>query len=635
MPLLSTSDLTKYFGAEEIFSAVTLEVHPGDHIALVGANGTGKSTLLRVLVGELEPDGGQVQRARGLRLGYLPQVPDFAPEGTLWQAMTAVFADLIAMGEELRQLEQRMAEADEAARQTAMQRYGILLEAYEQQGGFTYETRIAQVLGGLGFSPDEYHRPIRQLSGGERTRALLARLLLEEPDLLLLDEPTNHLDIEGIAWLEETLREWRGACIVVAHDRAFLDGVANRVWELEGGRIQTYRGNYSAYVQQRAERRAQLLEAYEEQQAFIARTEDYIRRYMAGQRSTQAKGRLKRLENLERIERPVETPAMRMALSGGLRSGDLVLGMYDLAVGYDPAQPLVRVDEVELRRTQRAALVGPNGSGKTTLIRTLLGQVPPLRGRYRLGAAVYIGYFAQIQEAFDPEASVLDTLLAAGLSTVSEARHFLARYAFRGEDVFKPMGVLSGGERTRVALAILSLQHANFLLLDEPTNNLDIASQEVLEEVLSGFSGTILLVSHDRYLIRRLATHIWAIADGRLHVFEGYDAYAAWHEARKAGVSVPRPEAQAEAEEKARRLAERQQEKERQRLLARREKRLAELEATIAQHETRLKELTLALEQASRRQDVTQVTRLGQEYHQVQSRLDALIEEWSEVAAGA
>ncbi len=633
MPLLNTSDLSKYFGAEEIFAGVTVEVHPGDHIALVGANGTGKSTLLRVLVGQLEADGGQVVRARGLRLGYLPQIPDFAPEGTLWQAMTAVFADLLQMGEELRQLEHHMANPDEATRTEAMERYGALLEAYELRGGFTYEARIAQVLSGLGFKAEEFHRPVQQLSGGERTRALLARLLLEEPDLLLLDEPTNHLDIEGITWLEETLREWRGAFIVVAHDRAFLDGVANRIWELEAGRITTYRGNYSAYVQQRAERRAQQREAFEEQQAFIARTEDYIRRYMAGQRSAQAKGRLKRLESLERVERPTEGPTMRMALAGGLRSGDLVLGMYDLVVGYDPLHPLVSVEEVELRRTQRAALIGPNGAGKTTLIRTLLGQIPPLQGRFRIGAAVSIGYFAQIQEAFDPQATVLETLLDAGLSTVSEARNFLARYAFRGEDVFKTMGVLSGGERTRVALAILSLQHANFLLLDEPTNNLDIASQEVLEDVLSGFSGTILLVSHDRYLIQRLATQVWAIVDNRLHVFESYAAYHAWQEARKTG-AASRPDARLEAEQKARREAERQAERERQRLLARREKRLSELENAIAEQEKRLKELTQALEIASRRQDVTQVTRLGHEYHQVQTHLDALIEEWSEVAAG-
>lgn len=632
MPLLTTSNLTKYFGAEEIFAEVTLEVHAGDRIALVGANGTGKSTLLRVLVGELEPDGGQVARARGLRLGYLPQVPDFAPDGTLWQAMTAVFADVLAMGEELRRLEHHMADGDEAQRTEALQRYGTLLETYEQRGGFTYEARIAQVLSGLGFKPEEFHRPMQHLSGGERTRALLARLLLEEPDLLLLDEPTNHLDIEGITWLEETLREWRGAFIVVAHDRAFLDGVANRVWELENNRIQAYRGNYSAFVQQRAERRAQLLEAYEEQQAFIARTEDYIRRYMAGQRSAQAKGRLKRLEHIERVERVNDEPTMRLALQSTLRSGDLVLGMYDLAVGYDPAQPLVTVDEVELRRGQRAALIGPNGAGKTTLIRTLLGQLPPLRGRYRIGAAVIMGYFAQIQEAFDPQATVLETLLDAGLSTVSEARNFLARYAFRGEDVFKPMSVLSGGERTRVALAILSLQHANFLLLDEPTNNLDIASQEVLEQVLGGYSGTILLVSHDRYLIQRLATQIWAIVEGRLRVFESYAAYQAWQEARKAGGT--RPDTRAEAEAKARREAERQAAREQQRQLARREKRLAELENIIAEQEARLKELTLALEQASRRQDLAQVTRLGNEYHQVQTRLDALIEEWSEVAAG-
>lgn len=623
--------MSKYYGGDEIFVDLSCTVHAGEAIAFVGPNGSGKSTLLEILAGRLEPDAGDLFQARRSQLGYLPQRPDFDSGGTLWQAMEAVFHDLLEQAQELRRLEQRMASEDEGERARAMERYGVLLDAFERAGGYTYEHRIAQVLAGLGFEEDEFHKPVPHLSGGEKTRALLARLLLEEPDLLLLDEPTNHLDLEGIEWLEDQLKGWSGAIVVVAHDRAFLDAIAGHVWELERGTLYTYRGNYTAYMEQREERRSRQLAAYEAQQEHIERTESYIRRYMAGQRSAQAKGRLKRLEREERLERPPEElQNLNLDLNTNLRSGELVLGLYDLKAGYpDDEQPLVGVEELEIHRGERVALVGPNGSGKTTLLRTILEQIPPLAGRVRRGSAVRIGYFAQIQAHLDPERTVLRTLLDAGMVSLGEARSFLAQYGFRGEDVFKKVGVLSGGEGARVALAILALQRANFLLLDEPTNHLDLPSQEVLEEVLAAFEGAILMVSHDRYLIREIATQIWALRDHELHPFNSYHSYDLWHQLQREG-SV---EAQAAVrDERQRRDDERQRERARQRALARQQERLQTLEGEIHALEGRLQELTTALEIAGRAEDVDRVMKLGGEYRQVEARMNELLEEWAAVA---
>ena len=631
MALLSASGLAKYFGADEIFSDVSLTVNSGDRIALVGVNGCGKTTLLDIIAGVLEPDAGRVSHARDIRIGYLPQTPNFDSEGTLWEAMVAVFADLQAQQETLHHLEAQMASTDEVERETAMSRYGKLLEAFEQAGGFTYEARIGQVLGGLGFQKDEFTIPLAYLSGGEKTRALLARLLLEEPDLLLMDEPTNHLDIEGIEWLEEQLKNWSGGIIVVAHDRAFLDTIADRVIEMEFGSVDTYRGNYTAYARQRADRRHQQRIAYETQKQEIAKTEDYIRRYMAGQRTAQAKGRLRRLNRVERLDHPTEQIHIHMDLQTTLRSGDLVLGLYDLKVGYDANNPLLTVEEAEIRRRHRVALVGPNGSGKTTLLRTILRRIRPLTGRVRIGAAVRVGYFAQIQEHLIAGKSVLDTLLDAGMVSIAETRNFMARYGFRGDDVFKDVGVLSGGERARVALAILTLEKANFLLLDEPTNHLDIPSQEVLQEVISNFNGTVLLVSHDRYLIREIATQVWAIGGGKLHIFtEGYTEYAAWH--RDQRHSGGQAEDRRETEARMRREAERQAQRERERVLARQQRLLEALEAEIHALEGRMQELTTALDVAGRTQDVSRVSKLGTEYHQVEAELNQLLEEWADTA---
>jgi ATP-binding cassette subfamily F protein 3 len=622
MSVLTASNLAKSYGPHDIFEGISLEIPQGAKIALVGPNGSGKTTLLRLLVGLEQPTAGAVHRAKGLRVAYLAQHADFQGDGTLWKTMLGVFVELQAKAAELRRLEAEMADS---AADDVLQRYGEAMEAFELAGGYTYEQSIKQVLSGLGFDEDDFQCPVAQLSGGQKTRARLARLLLEDPDLLLLDEPTNHLDLAGVEWLEGYLNAWEGAVVVVAHDRAFLDAVVDRVWEMAWGKLTPYRGNYSAYVVQRADRLARQQAEHERQQQFIDRTEDFIRRNMAGQRTRQAQGRQKRLERLERIERPREYSPLNLDLGKTLRSGDLVAGFYDLVVGYEPEVPLFTVDEFELRRGQCVALLGPNGSGKTTLLRTLLGEIAPLSGRVRLGASVQVGYFAQGHAGLDPQKTVLDTILDTWEMTVGEARNLLGRYRFSGDDVFKRVGDLSGGEQARVALAVLTLQGANVLILDEPTNHLDIPSQEVLQEALSGFDGTLLIVTHDRYLIRELATRVWAIEDGQLWAFkEGYEAYQAWREQQRREKRVERQAVSPEQLEwEAHKVAQREE--------ARRARRQAELEEAIHELEARLVQLESQLAAASEQQQVERVSQLGTEHARVQAELDERLAAWEEM----
>jgi ATP-binding cassette subfamily F protein 3 len=626
MSVLTASNLAKSYGPQDVFESISIEIPQEAKIALVGPNGSGKTTLLHILAGLEQPTAGEVHRAKGLGIAYLPQQADFRGDGTLWETMLDVFADLRTQAAELRSLE--MAMVNPVNREEALERYGKAQEAFELAGGYTYEQRIQQVLTGLGFADDDLQRSIAQLSGGQKTRALLAQLLLEEPDLLLLDEPTNHLDLAGVEWLEGYLNAWVGAVVVVAHDRAFLDAVVDRVWDLAWGELMLYRGNYSAYAAQKTERLALQQVEYERQRQFIDRTEEFIRRHMAGQRTRQAQGRQKRLERVERLERPREYRPLNLDLGKAQRSGDLVLGFYDLAVGYEPAPPLFTIDEFELRRGQCVALLGPNGSGKTTLLRTLLGEVDPLAGRVRVGASVQVGYFAQGHADLDSEKTVLETILDTREMTAGEARNLLGRYRFSGDDVFKRVGTLSGGEQARVALAVLTLQGANVLILDEPTNHLDIPSQEVLQEALAGFGGTLLIVTHDRYLISRLATHVWAIEDGQLWAFkEGYEAYQAWQVQRRQEKRAQR----AVSQERTEREREREMQKAAQREEARRVRRQAEIEETIHELEARKAQLESQLAAASEQQEVERVTKLGVEYNQVEAQLNDLLGAWEDV----
>jgi len=632
MSLVSANNLAKSYGAQDVFADLSFAIPHQAKIALIGPNGSGKTTLLRIIGDQEIPTAGGIHHAQNTRIGYLPQQAERCLDNnvSLWDTMLDVFAALLARAAELERLEAAMAHSD--VPDTVLQQYGQALESFERDGGYTYESRIKQVLAGLGFDEDDYHVPIGHLSGGQKTRALLARLLLEEPDLLLLDEPTNHLDLAGVEWLEDYLSSWKRAVMVVAHDRAFLDGFASHVWELAWGRLEQYRGNYSDYVEQKTERVARQQVLYEQQQAFIERTEDFIRRNIAGQRSAEAKGRRKRLERLERIERPREYQPMSVSLGEVARSGDLVLGLHDLVVGYEPAEPLLSAEEIKLWRGQTVALLGPNGSGKTSLIRTILGEVPPLEGRVRIGANVQIGYFAQGHTNLNPEKSVLDTVIDAGRLRISEARDFLGPYRFSGDDVFKRVGDLSGGEQARVALAVLVLQGANVLVLDEPTSHLDIPSQEVLERLLAEFDGSVLMVTHDRYLIRALAGRVWATDDGQLKGFRTYDHYRDWKAERRQERSRRRGRDGAQGAEESGHVRARERRKAAERKAKRQALRRTELEEQIHELEARQAELEEALAVASQEQAVARVRELGVEHDQNERELDRLLAEWAETA---
>jgi ATP-binding cassette subfamily F protein 3 len=485
------------------------------------------------------------------------------------------------------------------------------------------------------------------LSGGQMTRALLARLLLEGPQLLVLDEPTNHLDIEAIEWLEGTLKEWPGALLIVSHDRYFLDAVTTHVWELAGGALHPYNGNYSAYVLQRSERRAQEQRAYADQQERLAKEWDYIRRNIAGQNTRQAKGRLRRLERelgarrghklredmLTGLkDRPIEQETLKLQLNAEFRSGERVLETEGLVVGHRGDPPLFECPDLLLRRGECAALIGPNGAGKTTFLRMILGELPPLAGRTRLGASLQVGYFAQTQNALDPARSVLDEIMRVKPMRTGEARDYLAQFLFTGDDVFKATVLLSGGERARVALAILALQGANFLLLDEPTNHLDLPAQEVLQSVLGEFPGTILLVTHDRYLVDALATQVWALDRGGLRVYPG--SYAEYLVARERGAAessaaqeAAKPRGDREREKSEREKTDREtRQAERERKA--RAKRQAELEAHIAALELQLERLGASIEAATAQARLDRVQALGIEYAHIEAELEARLQEW-------
>ncbi len=562
MSLIAAKDLSKSFGPIDLFSGVSFDIPRGSRLALVGANGCGKTTLLRMLVGLDDPSSGRISRAKSIRTGYLPQEAEFDMEGSVWDACFLVFTDLISRQGELEKLEAEMSVAE--TREQALFRYGPLQHEFERRGGYNFHARIKQVLTGLGFSSDDFHMPLTHLSGGQRTRAFLARLLLSEPDLLLLDEPTNHLDITAVEWLEGYLSKWEGAVVIVSHDRYFLDQVVNGILEMAFGTIEHYSGNYSAYLHTREERWEHRQERFEAEKAKLLKDVEYIRKNISGQNVSQAKGKLRRLSRIvqaieqvgmetvlnqkwaetsenvtiatspfgpdeaERRVRALRTPVrtlprLHLNLRSAARSGELVLRSSKLSIGY-PGRLLFTAPDILLRRGECAALIGPNGSGKTTFLKTILGQLDPLGGEVILGASLRIGYFAQAHEGLDPENTLvgeIELVMPGWLE--GQIRDYLGKYLFSGDDAFKKVSVLSGGERGRLALAKLALQDTNLLLLDEPTNHLDIPSQEVLEAVLDDYGGTILLVTHDRYLIDALGTQIWEIEtdEMQLAVFEG------------------------------------------------------------------------------------------------------------------
>ena len=661
MPLLTASNLSKSFGPDDIFSGLSFNIPIGARIAIVGPNGIGKTTLLRILVGLDEPSGGSLNRTRGLSIGYLPQEAVLTAKHSLWVECLTAFEDLLQRESELARLESAMADPDQAA--DILERYGRLQEAFEIAGGYTYETLIRQVLTGLGFTSAEYGRPLNQLSGGQRTRALLARLLLSKPDLLVLDEPTNHLDINAVEWLESYLLSWEGAALLVSHDRYFLDRVAQHIWEMAPTGWETYRGNYTAYLQHRQERWQLRQQHYEAERERLEKELDYVKRHIAGQRTSQAKGKLRRLSrqveaieslgveamqgkkwleisqqanistnimNVAEVERrihalnsPLKKPTnLNIDLKVSHRSGNIILSTHEVTIGY-PGNLLLTTHDLELRRLECAAVIGPNGAGKTTLLKTILGQHPPLSGEVRLGASLKIGYFAQAHEDLAPERTLVEEIESTGTSMLlADIRHYLARFLFQGDDVFRQVSTLSGGERGRLALAKLSLSNANLLLLDEPTNHLDIPSQEVLQTVLAEFKGTILLVSHDRYLIDALATQIWEIFPEAktMRVFKG--TYSKYHEQLQ--LERLQAEASLEPSPKTNRKVSTRVKGE-----SRRKFRLQEIESRITDLDLQLSDLSRQLENPPAESDVVQ--QLGEDYVEIQNEINALLAEWEQL----
>jgi len=625
MSLLTASNLSKLYGADEIFSAVSAEVPHKARIALVGPNGAGKTTLVQLFTGEQLPTTGQIHIAKEATLSYLPQRPELVGNHTVWDEQLKAFSHLRAMERQLAELTTQMTESDEA-----LEQYGALQAEFERLGGYDYEARIRMVLAGVGFDSSDYQTPLPQLSGGQKTRVLLARLLLEEPDLLILDEPTNHLDIYAVEWLESFLKDYRGAVLAISHDRRFIDNFAAAVWEMEFGRMEIYRGNYTHYMQQREEHRERLQKEYEQQQEFISKEREYIRKHMGSRWTAQAKGRLKKLNTMHKrgkiIERgPRDRRAMHLNIEAEARSGDKVLTTHNLAVGYDEA--LFTLPDVTLWRGETAAIIGPNGAGKSTLLKTITGELEPLSGECALGAQVQIGYFAQAHEGLNPDQSVLDEIMEAGGMGIAEARNLLGTYLFSGDDVFRNVSTLSGGERGRVALAKLALSGANLLLLDEPTNHLDIDSQEILQAVIENYEGTVLLVSHDRYLIDALATQMWALRTGRaMEVYEGgYQEYMRAFRQRE-------QQAAESASKGSRRRAAQYAEKVRGLNPYQLKQRVHELENQIAELEALVALLSQQIETASANGDATQVQDLGAQYTAAESDLEAAMDEWTELA---
>lgn len=628
MSILTATDLAKAYGPDDIFDSISVEIPHKARIALVGPNGAGKTTLLNILVGKDTPTEGNLTIAKGTRIGFLPQRPELAGTHDIWEEMLKAFGDVRRMEARLRELETRL---DDAA---TLEQYGELQHRFELADGYNYENRIKQVLHGLGFKPEDYTRPLPKLSGGQRTRVLLGRLLLDAPDLLVLDEPTNHLDIQAVEWLESFLKDFSGAVLAVSHDRYFMDEFATAVWELDFGTLESYRGNYTHYTQQREERYERRMAEYETQQEFLAKEMEYIRRNIAGQNTRQAKGKLRRLETMKKrgkfLSKPRTRQNLRLQMATTNRSGDKVIMTHDVVVGYaDGHAPLFHVPDITLWRGEVAALIGPNGVGKTTFLKTIIEQLPPLSGEVRLGASVKIGYFAQAHELLNAKNSIIDEIMLAKPMTPAEARNFLGPFLFQGDDVFRPISTLSGGERGRVALAKLALSGANLLLLDEPTNHLDIASQEVLQDVLAGFSGTILLVSHDRYLVDALATQIWAASPGKLDVFEGtYKEFVAARQTLAAGEALPRKASVEPSNGKGSTNGTVKKSSGNQRQL---EKRIAEAEAKVHQLESKLSTLTTEIEKASQQGNAARVHALGEDYARTEEALEAAMNEWGEL----
>jgi len=626
MIVLQIKKLSKSFGEQEVLKGVSLAVQEKERVGLVGLNGSGKTTLLRCMTGELQPDAGEVMISSALSLGCLEQMPDSQPGMTAWDAVMESFADLIDKRRQMRELENKMGQA-ESELDKLMEQYARITEEYEQDNGYACENMARRILIGLGFDSDEFQQPLATFSGGQKTRLNLGRLLALAPDILLLDEPTNHLDMGSVEWLEDFIKGYAGTVLVVSHDRMFLDRVATHIAEIRGGELKAYAGNYSAYLHKRAVEDLAEQRAYEKQQVHIQQTEDYIRRFKAGIKSKQARGRQSQLDRLERMEGPINERHLRgLQINMNQESGNDVLTIAGLNKSYQESLLLKNIS-FKIKKGDKIALIGPNGCGKTTLLKIISGQIPADQGEIRLGSRVEIACFSQEHEDLNLHNTVLDEIVSNFDLTLQEARTALGGMLFSEDEVFKLVGDLSGGELGRLAFLKVILSRANFLLLDEPTNHLDIASCQVVERMLADFAGTVLVVSHDRYFIDQVADQVLDIEDGRAEYYRGNYSY--YYEKKQEKEKNLLAE-QRETKEKVIRpdLQLREEEKERKRIRRRLNQEIDAIEASIMEIEQRKAELESLLSDTSTYNDEEKARNLNTEYRQIEQSLRSGYEQW-------
>ena len=638
--VFACQNICKSFGTDEIIKNASFHIEAGEKAAIVGINGAGKTTLLRIIMQELSADSGEVVIARGKTIGYLPQNPDITGNHTIYEEVLSAKAYVISLEERLRKMEEEMKSVLPEQLESFMDSYNKLHHEFEQLDGYTYKSEIAGVLKGLGFSEEEFTKRMQELSGGQRTRVCLGKLLVMRPDIILLDEPTNHLDIGAISWLEGFLLAYRGAVVIVSHDRYFLDKVVSKVIELDQGHVSVYPGNYSAYAGRRAQVREALLKQYYNQQREIRHQEEVIAKLKSFNREKsikRAESREKMLNKIERLDRPTEENTdIKLKLEPRITSGNDVLSCEHLSKAY-PGQQLFRDLNFEIKRGERVALIGDNGTGKTTILKIINEMVPADHGTVTLGANVHIGYYDQEHQVLHMEKNLMEEISDAypGL-TNTEIRNVLAAFLFTGDDVFKRVGDLSGGERGRVSLANLMLSEANLLILDEPTNHLDITSKEILEQALNRYTGTVLFVSHDRYFINQVATRILNLTNEVLVNYLGnYDYYmekcrelTEVYASPKGGAPSIREDVPGESDVK----LDWKQQKEEQARKRKLENELKRTEAEIEAVEGRIAELEEMFAEPEIATDAVRLGELQREYEEAKSHAEELYEIWEELA---
>ncbi len=641
--ILSCQNISKAFVENQVLKNVSFHIEDHEKAAIVGINGAGKTTLLRIIVGEMTPDDGQVVLAKDKTLGYLAQNSTVDTSHTIYEELLSVKADLLRLEEKIRECENNMKHADGDALEDLMKQYTSLTHAFETGGGYLYRSELVGVLKGLGFTEDEFSKPVATLSGGQKTRVALGRLLLQNPDLIILDEPTNHLDMTSIAWLETYLLNYKGAVLIVSHDRYFLDRIAGKVIEIDQSKATTFMGNYSDYAVKKEQLRVAAWNAYMNQQREIKHQEEVIEKLKSFNREKsikRAESREKMLDRIEVIEKPSEVRTdMKLTLTPRILSGNDVLTVEHLSKSFDSHKLFADVN-FEIKRGEHVAIIGDNGSGKTTLLKILNGLVPADQGTFRLGSNVEIGYYDQEHHVLHSEKTLFEEISDDyPYLNNTQIRNVLAAFLFTGEDVFKRISDLSGGERGRVSLAKLVLSNANFLILDEPTNHLDIMSKEILEDALNGYEGTILYVSHDRYFINRTAHRILDLTEGQFVSYVGnYDYYLEKHDTVMAAIEANAPQnadadsaVAAKAAESEVKLDWKAQ-KEEQARLRKKENDLKKCEEKIAELEARISEIDTEMSDPAIGTQVAKLQELSKEQAACQEQLEKLYEQWEELA---